>query len=68
MGTQTYTVQKVEREICFLRLDFETFSIQGLMNTDESEIECPTDKFEVTIAGGTQIPVLCGENSGQHSN
>ena len=67
-------------DICWLRLDFETFTNQGLSATDEGgagSAASPTctDTFTVTTgtAGTSQssiypsYPVICGDNTGQHS-
>ncbi len=44
-----------------VRLELDTFDISG-PNTDG---DCQTDFFLVT--GGSQVPQICGLNSGQHS-
>jgi len=47
---------------CQIRLDFEVFSIAPPLEGD-----CSNDTFVVTgVNSGANIPVLCGENAGQH--
>eukprot|EP00095_Tigriopus_kingsejongensis_P000866 maker-scaffold1675_size31566-snap-gene-0.5 protein:Tk00866 transcript:maker-scaffold1675_size31566-snap-gene-0.5-mRNA-1 annotation:"hypothetical protein SINV_00302" len=58
--------------VCQLRLDFESFSIQGTGNTEEIDTVRGTvggvclDMFTVTTNTGSTIPTICGENAGQH--
>jgi len=60
--------------VCFLRLDFETFSILGTGNTFEiNDPTTPTvggglcqDTFDVTVSTNQNIPQICGQNTGQH--
>jgi len=64
----TYTINKCSDNICWLRLDFETFTNQGPAVTTEANgnVAC-TDTFTVTTStGGTTYPVICGDNTGQH--
>ncbi|UYV68781.1 hypothetical protein LAZ67_6000833 [Cordylochernes scorpioides] len=62
-GTDTcqVTIEKLEN-ICQLRLDFEEFS---LSQPDETGL-CTTDSFMVRTTVGERLPILCGENKGQH--
>ena len=59
-------------DVCFLRLDFETFSIAGPASTDEGVADADSDlcqdTFDVTVSTGQNIPTICGVNTGQHSN
>ena len=59
-----------------MRLDFETFTNQGPADTKEGTGGGPNpfvlstcdDTFTVTTStGGTTYPVICGDNTGQHS-
>ncbi len=53
-------------DVCSLRLDFETFTISGPLGVLEvAGGACAIDSF--TVAGASPTPVICGENSGQHS-
>jgi len=69
----TYTVNKCSDDICWLRLDFETFTNVGLSATDEggaggaASPTC-TDTFTVSTgtSGTNNYPVICGDNTGQH--
>ena len=61
-------------DICWLRLDFETFTNQGPALTEEASAAAPevasacTDTFTVTSSTSSiNYPVICGENTGQHS-
>jgi len=57
-----YTIKKVDNSICDIRLDFETFQIQG--PADESQ-NCP-DTLMITTNTAQQIPTICGQNMGEH--
>jgi len=53
----------------FNRIDFERFSLgQPTKLTSESAYTCERDEFTLITNGNTKInvPVLCGENAGQH--
>ena len=57
-------------DICWLRLDFETFTNQGPAATDEATggNGICVDTFTVTSSTSSQdYPVICGDNTGQHS-
>ena len=60
-------------EVCFLRLDFESFNILGTVDSLEQDtmpnsVTC-RDTFTVTgINTGQTVPTICGQNAGQHSN
>ncbi|XP_025198789.1 uncharacterized protein LOC112597077 [Melanaphis sacchari] len=59
----------VRRNVCQIRIDFERFSLgQPTKQTSESAYTCERDEFTLILNGDTKInvPVLCGENSGQH--
>ena len=49
--------------ICQLRLDFDTFR---LAQPDNVSGQCTTDAFSVSGVVNA-VPVICGENSGSHS-
>ena len=63
-GTETcqVTIEK-SPNVCQLRLDFEEFT---LAQPDENGL-CTTDSFMVRTTVGERLPILCGDNSGQHS-
>lgn len=63
-GTDTcqVTIEKTPT-VCQLRLDFEDFT---LAQPDENGV-CTTDSFMVRTTVGERLPIICGENSGQHS-
>ncbi|CAI6345766.1 unnamed protein product [Macrosiphum euphorbiae] len=59
----------VRRNICQIRIDFERFSLgQPTKLTSESAYTCERDEFTLITNGNNKInvPVLCGENAGQH--
>merc|ERR1712156_14566 len=67
----TYTVNKCSDDICWLRLDFETFTMEGPTATDEGATTAGTgackDTFTVTSSTSSgSYPVICGDNTGQH--
>jgi len=62
-GTNTCQVTVYKNEgVCQLRLDFEEFS---LAQPDENGF-CTTDSFMVRTTVGERLPILCGDNPGQH--
>lgn len=63
-GTDTcqVTIEKTPNT-CQLRLDFEDFT---LAQPDENGL-CTTDSFMVRTTVGERLPIICGENAGQHS-
>lgn len=57
-------------DICFIRLDLDTFTVAAPTGTDLlAGGQCTKDAFKVTgsPAASSLIPTICGENSGQHS-
>jgi len=76
----TYTVNKCNSEVCYLRIDFEEFTILGPSNSlewddatvlfadaEKSGGKCQLDTFDITAAsGGGSFPQICGQNTGQH--
>jgi len=69
-GSVTYTINKCSEDVCKLRLDFETFSIQGTGNTVEfdgaANAQTCVDTFDITTNTRQSIPQICGQNTGQH--
>jgi len=65
-NTLSYKVQKVGANICFLRLDFETFTILGPPDATEANGGVCTDTFKITNPTMQKIPTICGKNTGQH--
>lgn len=55
------TIEKAPN-VCQLRLEFEDFT---LAQPDENGL-CTTDSFMVRTTVGERLPIICGENSGQH--
>jgi len=61
-STLSYTVNKCQDDICWLRLDFDTF-VLGSQTTETSN----TDSFEITESAQLYTyPILAGTNTGQH--
>ncbi|VVC32163.1 Hypothetical protein CINCED_3A025412 [Cinara cedri] len=59
----------IKQKICQIRIDFERFSLgQPTKSTNQSAYACEHDEFTVFSNDNTimNLPVLCGENSGQH--
>ncbi|XP_059081873.1 uncharacterized protein LOC131879537 [Tigriopus californicus] len=63
---QSFTINKCSCDVCYLRLDFLTFSIQGMALTDEIMGSACVDSLKVTSSSNEPIPEICGQNSGQH--
>jgi len=61
IGQCSNTVEKINTDICQLRLDFDVMDIQ---QPDPNTHQCTIDRFVVT--GGSPVPVICGVNTGQH--
>ena len=60
--------KKLYLDICWLRLDFETFTTQGPAATEETAGDLCVDTFTVTASVSTSsVPIICGDNTGQHS-
>lgn len=53
-------INRMNNDICQVRVDFETFEI----SPPDNRGQCVTDFFLVT--GGSPVPTTCGLNSGQH--
>lgn len=76
----TYSVKKCDDNVCFLRIDFEDFSITGPANSWEYDSDvawsataasggkCNTDKMVVTAPSSASfaVPTICGQNKGEH--
>jgi len=65
-GSITYKVNKLDSDICFLRLDFEQFDVIGISTTNAAVRTCAeVDHLEIT---GTELefPAICGNLAGQH--
>jgi len=73
------TICKSQSDVCQLRLDFESFSLNnpvtlttitnlatGTAGASNSLGLCSTDSFSVSAPGAKAPPVICGTNTGQH--
>jgi hypothetical protein len=66
--TCTYNLVKIEKEICFFRLDFVTFNIDGPSLTADAQTsqDCNTNSMTFTTPSSIPPPTICGYNDGQH--
>jgi len=63
-GSITYKVNKLNSDICFLRLDFEQFDVVNLATGSKC---ADVDHIEITGTGsGLDVPAICGNLAGQH--
>lgn len=61
-----FTINKCDNSVCDFRLDFDTFTTNGPASTEEvNGGECQ-DSLTISTNTGQSVPVICGENSGQH--
>eukprot|EP00095_Tigriopus_kingsejongensis_P006303 maker-scaffold1061_size65987-snap-gene-0.8 protein:Tk06303 transcript:maker-scaffold1061_size65987-snap-gene-0.8-mRNA-1 annotation:"conserved hypothetical protein" len=63
--TIMYTVNRINSNICSLRLDLDTFNIQGPAVTTVTSLGPCVDQF--TIQSKTGLTTICGQNSGEHT-
>jgi hypothetical protein len=71
--TITYTINKMQSDICQVRLDFDAFVISGPANTVESSTDNTAqtnciDTLVTTLQGVANLhaPTLCGIMTGEH--
>nr|XP_045617852.1 uncharacterized protein LOC123770217 [Procambarus clarkii] len=57
-----YTIEKMNANVCQLRLDLVTLQLLGPNNMSQ----CDQDTFTVVGSGGANPSVICGVNDGQH--
>lgn len=66
----TYTIEKMQSDICQVRLDFDNFVIGGPSNSLESGVDGAVtnckDTLTTTLSSNFQVPVLCGVMTGEH--
>jgi len=66
-----FNIVKCSSDVCYLRLDFESFDINGLSesleydNTNMNLVACQ-DKMQITSPADPGLPEICGLNTGQH--
>merc|ERR1719189_1052965 len=71
--TIVYTINKMQSDICQIRLDFTSFIIAGPSDS-QSKIACATqnhhctnDQIQIATTGNTGLyPMLCGALTGSH--
>lgn len=61
LGSCTFTISKINDDICQLRFDFQTFT-----GFSVSTVGVCTDTFTVTGQTGVNPPSICGTNTGYH--
>ncbi|KAA0199977.1 hypothetical protein HAZT_HAZT001367, partial [Hyalella azteca] len=61
VGSCQISVEKLNSNVCQLRLDFQEFTLAG---PETSNHLCTNDRF--TVSGGTTTPTICGVNTGSH--
>merc|ERR1711997_805055 len=66
-STCNYKIEKCDPKVCTLRLDFESFTLLAGTDTLDGDGACQ-DTFDVTgvTTGFSQIPTICGANTGEH--
>jgi len=64
-AAQTYTISKCNNDVCFLRLDFETFTTQGPTLTTEANGGQCLDQLAITTSTSQNVPIICGSNAGE---
>lgn len=71
-GTCTWSIPKTQSDVCFIRLDFDVFTIAA-PDAATSVGQCTTDYFQGTnaktgtnSASGKTTPKICGVNTGSH--
>jgi hypothetical protein len=63
----TYTINKCSPNVCWIRLDFASFSINGPSSSFEATGgKCDTDTLTITTTTSQRVPIICGVNTGQH--
>jgi len=65
-GSVTWTIDKCQCDVCWLRLDFDTFNILGTGATTETDGGVCLDDLTITSTNPNTIPTICGQNAGQH--
>lgn len=61
-GSCQLTINKINPNICQLRLDFDSFMLAG---PEAMNHVCNSDQF--LVSGGSPVPTICGTNTGEHS-
>jgi len=64
--TCSYSLKKSNTDICFLRLDFVKFVIQGPQLTASPAQSCGNDYLTFTTPSSKDPPKVCGYMNGQH--
>lgn len=70
----TYTLNRMQTDICQIRLDFDYFVIGGATDTKETGVIASSgsvrtgcqDTLEFTMGGGAHLPIVCGVMTGHH--
>ena len=62
----TYNLDKIDTDICFIRLEFVNFVLDGPVSSVSPNWDCHNDKLEFTTPSSNAPPTICGYNTGQH--
>lgn len=57
----SYQIHRKKKHVCQLRIDFQLFSLAQ----PDGDGNCVRDAFTIEY-GNTSVPIICGENRGQH--
>ncbi|XP_053688704.1 uncharacterized protein LOC128737946 [Sabethes cyaneus] len=60
-GSCVFTINPCSASVCQLRIDFRSLTLAQ----PDGDGNCITDVLTIT-GGSSEVPVICGENSGQH--
>jgi len=64
--TCTYNLDKVDPDVCFIRLEFVNFVLDGPVSSVSPNWDCHNDKVVFTTPSSKAPPTICGYNTGQH--
>jgi len=65
-NTCTYNLDKISPDICFIRLDFVNFVLDGPVSAVSPNWDCSNDKLVFTTPSSRAPPEICGYNTDQH--
>ena len=64
--TCTFNLDKTSPDICFIRLEFVEFVIDGPVSSVAPNWDCSNDMLAFTTPSSKAPPTVCGYNTGQH--
>ena len=65
-NTCTYNLEKIDPDICFIRLEFVNFVLDGPVSSVSPNWDCSNDKIAFTTPSSNHPPEICGYNTDQH--